>query len=345
MGSIISFPILCVVNAAVCRKAMEIGEGRKLPLAVRGRRAPGQLTRPFRRVLRLLINGDDCLFPINQTGRAAWKALSAMAGLEESIGKVYYSREFANVNSTNFVRLQRAVPDIEGVHLEGTVWSFRQAKYYNLGLLKGIKRSGGKAGVLDVDFDLSSRLKELIALAPEDYDETLLWKQFRRNNNTALTMFTENRIPWFVPKEYGGLGLPAIAGLGVSRDDNRIVRTIVNGGLGGRKPVPLKDPVALQLHQFTAALLEASGLKTEPEWVLTKTKDDLDLRPLYLWSLFMRPSDAMAGALDSTDQAMELIRHNRRVWSYYTTHLGECMPPWPEGIQQRFLIHHSTISI
>jgi hypothetical protein len=344
MGSIISFPVLCMVNAAVCRKSMEIGEGKSLPLAVRrlARRVDGSGRRPviWTRVLRLLINGDDCLFPINQTGRFAWKLLSAMAGLEESIGKVYYSTEFANVNSTNYVRVHR-----ESESVEGGYWEFVQTKYVNLGLLKGIKRSGGKAGVLDVDFDLASRLGELIALAPTWIDESLLWKQFRRNNSTALELFTENRIPWFVPKQYGGLGLQPIAGLKTSRQDISIVRTMVNGGLGGRQPVPLRDPVALQLHQYTTALVEACGVVTEPEWVMEKSLDPLDLRPLYLWALFMRPDDVMQGALTSEDQAMELIRHNRRVWSYYTAHLSECMPPWPDGIQQRFLTHHSSISL
>jgi len=336
MGSIISFPILCLVNAAVCRKAMEIGESKRLTLGRRRivRTPDGRSHITWKHVPRLLINGDDCLFPISETGRTAWKALSTMAGLEESIGKVYYSKDFANVNSTNFV-----------VDHSGERDTFVQVGYVNMGLLYGLKRSGGQGAALAADFDLASRQRELFALAPQVVSRSVLWKHFRRHNASALALFTENRIPWFVPKDFGGLGLEPVDAE-VSRDDIRIVRTMVAGTLSGApRPVPLKDPVPLQLHQFTTAVMEMAGVDMDASYTMEAQADNLDLRPLYLWSLFMFPSHVVPTAVLEEDQSMELIRHNRKVWDFYTRNLSKCLPPWPEGILPRFLIHSSTVLV
>jgi hypothetical protein len=78
MGSPVSFPILCLVNAA----ATLASQGWK-----------------FSRVLPLRINGDDVGFITNSSGYSSWKAVTRDCGLEFSVGKNYTSRDFLIMNS------------------------------------------------------------------------------------------------------------------------------------------------------------------------------------------------------------------------------------------------------
>lgn len=75
MGHILSFPLLCLINRSA--SVMAIPRGR------------------FMR-----INGDDVLFPANPKEYRKWKKATASVGLEFSLGKNYFSRDLALVNST-----------------------------------------------------------------------------------------------------------------------------------------------------------------------------------------------------------------------------------------------------
>lgn len=75
MGHILSFPLLCLINRSASVMAI-----------------------PRERFMR--INGDDVLFPANPTEYRKWKRATASVGLEFSLGKNYYSRDLALVNST-----------------------------------------------------------------------------------------------------------------------------------------------------------------------------------------------------------------------------------------------------
>jgi hypothetical protein len=88
MGSVISFPILCIANATMSRWALELAYGRRIPLVG----------------CNLLINGDDVAIRGKKSTYSFWKAITAYGGLEESIGKTFRSRQFVNINSTNFLR-------------------------------------------------------------------------------------------------------------------------------------------------------------------------------------------------------------------------------------------------
>jgi hypothetical protein len=78
MGSPMSFPILCLVNAAATLASQGWSFGSKLPLR---------------------INGDDIGFITDLEGYTRWKAVTRDCGLEFSIGKNYTSREFLLMNS------------------------------------------------------------------------------------------------------------------------------------------------------------------------------------------------------------------------------------------------------
>lgn len=85
MGSLLSFPILCIANAAtlMCLRKQELHE------------------------VRAFVNGDDILFREPHLRQVkSWKRIAAAMGLEPSVGKNYYSNEFGSINS-QLIRIVR----------------------------------------------------------------------------------------------------------------------------------------------------------------------------------------------------------------------------------------------
>lgn len=325
MGSIISFPILCIINAAVCRWSMVLTD---YP-TINGRE-------PTLRQLPLLINGDDCAFTVSQRCFETWKRIAEMAGLETSVGKTYYSDKFVNINSTNFVLRTVPVPELFDSYRE-----LQQVPYLNLGLMYGLKRSGGAVGALDTDLDLGSRQRELFRLAGDLIPHEALHKIFLRRNDSALSLFRENRIPFYIPKEYGGVGLQPIGDYQPSTLDLKIVRSMINQL--GPQPLPLREPAKLVLHQACQEVLRCAGVQTQPRWVIDngKVEDPLKLEPMYLWTLMMIPD--LVAQTTSEDAAMELIRTNRKIWDWYTHHASKLLPAF-DVLLPRKLVHNAVIS-
>jgi len=79
MGSILSFPILCLANLGLCLRVKE-----------------GSTPNAF------LINGDDALYLGTSKEWEDHVRLGKEVGLEMSVGKAYRHREYANLNSTCF---------------------------------------------------------------------------------------------------------------------------------------------------------------------------------------------------------------------------------------------------
>jgi hypothetical protein len=77
MGSLLSFPVLCVANAACIGiiKRQELNE------------------------IEALINGDDILFRESLRKIESWKRLTKSVGLKPSVGKNYSSPDFCSINS------------------------------------------------------------------------------------------------------------------------------------------------------------------------------------------------------------------------------------------------------
>jgi hypothetical protein len=84
MGSPLSFPILCLVNAAVNRYFLEMSCGKILKLED----------------CPMTINGDDIVMRVQERDYGMWKMVVDDAGLVPSIGKNYLSRTFIVINST-----------------------------------------------------------------------------------------------------------------------------------------------------------------------------------------------------------------------------------------------------
>lgn len=196
MGSIVSFPILCIINAAVCRHAIESSNNQ-----------------PFRllRDTPLMINGDDCLMK----GKAKelqvnWKNFAEVVGLVPSIGKVFNSPHFLNINSRFFL-IEKKTHEIKVGNMCGEDITrecpYRFIRHVPMGLMLGLKRSGGKQNLEDEDDPRNNigvrghMLKEMCP--PRLWDKVL--KKFLNANREMLE---QTRLPWFMPQWIGGLGIP-----------------------------------------------------------------------------------------------------------------------------------------
>jgi hypothetical protein len=91
MGSLLSFPILCIINFSIWRHATESTFGTKCDGMGRGGRHD-----------HVLINGDDIGFCATNNQYKRWCSLVPLVGLEPSPGKNYFCREFITLNTRLF---------------------------------------------------------------------------------------------------------------------------------------------------------------------------------------------------------------------------------------------------
>jgi len=207
MGSVVSFPILCIANAAICRWAKEISDGRIYTL----------------KDCPLAINGDDAILRINDLGRVAWGRIGTFCGLSPSVGKVYFSNRFLNINSTTYNFHPYKKGDSNAVGWEGYIQfvkpsernpsgkvnrirSFELVQYVNLGLLNGMKRSGGDYTIEDgiTSLSVGTRCTNLINDCPS-FMRSVVMRSFIHRH-----VLNKYFIPWFIPERFGGLGLPIV---------------------------------------------------------------------------------------------------------------------------------------
>jgi hypothetical protein len=213
MGSITSFPVLCIVNGAICRWAKELSTDRIWSLVD----------------CPLAINGDDAILRCNATCRALWARIGAYCGLSPSVGKVYFSKDFLNINSTTYRYNPAGYRDFALDMVPGELQRFKTLyfdliPYVNLGLLYSLKRSGGTYTSVDDtdDVTVGSRARALITGCPESLRERVLG-QFIHLNKSQLSLA---RVPWFIPESLGGLGLPIVGKFTPVDKDLRLARLI-----------------------------------------------------------------------------------------------------------------------
>lgn len=94
MGSPMSFPVLCIVNAAIGRLGCSMS-------ACKERAGKFDSMEGLRRC-PMLINGDDILVRMYEHNVPYWAMYCRVAGLEPSVGKNYVSGHFAMINSRVF---------------------------------------------------------------------------------------------------------------------------------------------------------------------------------------------------------------------------------------------------
>lgn len=112
MGCVFSFPILCIINLATYRAALEAYTGNSYELEE----------------LPVRVNGDDILFKTNKKMLKIWEGLIRKVGFEKSVGKNYVSPNFAIINSVYFY-----VRNIDNVY---------KVPYINMGWIAGEKKTG-----------------------------------------------------------------------------------------------------------------------------------------------------------------------------------------------------------
>jgi len=217
MGSIVSFPVLNIINAALTRYAIELSEGKRMQL----------------HNCRMLINGDDIAAKGNKDLYTYWKTITNFAGLTESLGKTYWSPKFVQMNSTNFVYTPEQKQNCS-VYDTKKGWivrdnPYKQAKYVNFGILLGkqrstVERSESNDQSTNVG-NVGARARELVRMAPTWLREICMQK-FIEFNKSILEQ--GRSCPWYVAEIWGGLGLPGFVTID-NRDKKRDPLTIVHG--------------------------------------------------------------------------------------------------------------------
>jgi len=214
MGSITSFPILCIVNATLCRLVREREVGRNLSLETS----------------KILINGDDCVFRCKDSGRVFWENLAKQSGMKPSVGKYFFATEFLNMNSAQF-SVEEPTCDLQEKGQKKPHISFlRQIPQINMGLLVGQGRttSGKMEQVRVSDWgtlnSISKNAHTLIRdCAVEDRER--VFKSYLNHNFDKLAPEKKGiQIPWFLPEHLGGLGLPVFPEHYATREDGSSYR-------------------------------------------------------------------------------------------------------------------------
>jgi len=191
MGSITSFPFLCMANAAFCRWALELANGRRYRIT--------NQPQPYKATIApLLVNGDDCTLKGDRaTLRKLWEDITAFGGLSSSVGKTLFSlqhRPVCVINSQTYDYVNNQ-------------WQDRG--HLNLGLLLGYTRSTSKTAdgstLAKRPFErLGAVQRELKRVTPK-----VIWKEvshrFIHYNREELTKFPN--LQWDVPEYLGGAGL------------------------------------------------------------------------------------------------------------------------------------------
>lgn len=148
MGSVMSFPILCLANASTitltCQRWNQqvrrellamVGDGATLSM--------DRLASVMDKLIdndmlgRFLVNGDDGLVYRPKGWRALHEQIAREAGLTYSVGKVYAHEHYANINSTGFW--------VKGDRCD-------QLDYIPVGLMRGHHKVSGGGEVTDFGF-------------------------------------------------------------------------------------------------------------------------------------------------------------------------------------------------
>jgi hypothetical protein len=299
MGSIVSFPILCIVNCAVMSICLERGFKRKISF----------------KDLPLLINGDDAVARTNSIGVETWRGVAPLAGLYPSIGKVLDSARKLNINSTLF----QVKPNGE----------LEQVKYINMGLILGLKRSEANVSVRDAFSGMDSigaRHRELKRMTPDD-----LWSV---TNDLFLTSHKEVldklHVPWYIPENLGGVGLfydgksyngphqPTEFDLKASRvlaNPERYFDETQAKKIKVRKvPTDLKR---MKTDEVTREFLKKIPMQRKLSWEVTAL--DKELIDNYdefegmmnTWAIYFRPNDVIG---ERKSNPLKILRDNEKVW-------------------------------
>jgi hypothetical protein len=221
MGSVTSFPVLCLANYVLCQMAMEHN--------------PKEWDRES-----LLINGDDLAFYASPLAYQAWGELGTRMGLSPSPGKVDYRVGRVQLNSRVFIvdpgdgsidELKEQSPQHFTCDQKGPVTDYGPGgpvSYYPrlwykvptlmFGMAMGELRSGtaDASNVADYESAKKDFLYELNGLPLEDrlrmekfFDRCFIPRIIKMYKDLPVDNPLRN-VPFNLPVRLGGLGLPGV---------------------------------------------------------------------------------------------------------------------------------------
>jgi hypothetical protein len=209
MGSPVSFPVLCLINAAVTRLAIDL---RADPENDGSPRAPLDS-------YPLLINGDDVGFETDAEGYAIWKEWTMKAGLKFSLGKNYTHRSVLILNSQLY-RMHDQV-DFFGQVTE-RLW---KEEHLQVGLLwgqvKGVCRESSEQSLfedsqyLDSAMSVAQMAQTLLDTFPHCPQDLLISRLLLRQRSSLVRV--PPGMPWFAPRRLGGVGIPMTRDVAMSK--------------------------------------------------------------------------------------------------------------------------------
>lgn len=277
---------------------------------------------PFKQ-LRALFNGDDIVCKTTRLGYSLWRICTSFIGLQESVGKTYFSKSYLNINSTSFLYNERredsSMPNYFGAMVAGLEQDvsidrgpYFRVKYVNLGLIKGLKRAGGPVDpkeIVNPEESLGAKAHELLRLGPTHLRDRMM-RAFISHNMTALKEL--KGIPYFISEQWGGLGLPMYVDetgklQGPSGWEYRCAANIARNLASA---VCRGGDAAWKLHK-----LALSYLPTRPDAVLTESQDDkYRLLYGYLCASSLFREDLKSSDLYDPRAYRRATLANRRLW-------------------------------
>lgn len=192
MGSILSFPVLCLANLICYWSALEEFLGYEVHVTK----------------LPVLVNGDDILFRANSEFYTLWQEKVARAGFLLSLGKNYRCRDFLTVNSIGYrVKLTERTTGWFLDHSLGQELEFEHVPYLNVGLLIGQTKLGTQIQEGD------KPIWDIYDTVTSSANPQRSHRRFLHYYKDVVKTMTAQGINLFLPRWLGGMGFTPVSGL------------------------------------------------------------------------------------------------------------------------------------
>jgi hypothetical protein len=189
MGSVLSFPILCLINLVAYWRSLEEYLGRLVRMED----------------LPVLINGDDILFRANDRLYSIWLRRIAEVGFSLSLGKNYLHESLLMINSEmyRYTKGQR----------DGFNCNFKKIDYLNCGLLTGQSKTSRITDIKPI-WDIYNKIIPAAVNPVRAHHRFLHYYKDQINEATGSVTYLEEgkkqfrggNYNLFLPHERGGLG-------------------------------------------------------------------------------------------------------------------------------------------
>jgi hypothetical protein len=312
MGSVVSFIVLCLVNASVCWFAYEQTLNKRVNFSD----------------LPLAVNGDDGLVRAPPTFLKTWKEISSCIGLIPSVGKTYSHNSYLNINSTSFVFEQG---------------KFKLIPYVNMGLVYGMGRSAS-SGLSDIvnqtisSATIGARHRALLSSCPESM-RMRVHEAFLKSN---MKILKGTSLPWYIPETLGGVGLEPLIQETIPWDvDEQITRIYLRTSEGhkcgpSRRDVmianSIRDRVHKSCHCRSVPTLQPIQARTiwQQAFYVKMDRSKIEVKDsesgfLDLATYYLTPTQVMKET--TMEESMAVLRHNERAWTFLSSAMGDL----PEG--------------